>query len=112
MARAFSIVVEQPLDWSSFGVWLTMLLNRHGDKILRVKGLLALRGEARPVAVHAVQKLVHAPTHLEAWPDSDRRSRLVFIVEGLDPELVRGSFEVFRRLGSAKPSEPASAGPM
>jgi len=100
-ANAFSIVVEEPIDWSSFGVWLTMLLNRHGGRILRVKGLLALRGEARPVAVHGVQSLVHAPTHLEAWPDGDRRSRLVFIVEDLDPELIRRSFAVFARLGGA-----------
>jgi len=100
-ANAFSIVVEEPIDWSSFGVWLTMLLNRHGGRILRVKGLLALRGEVRPVAVHGVQSLVHAPTHLEAWPDGDRRSRLVFIVEDLDPELIRRSFAVFARLGGA-----------
>src|SRR6266851_184306 len=100
-ARAFSIIVEEPIDWSSFGVWLTMLLNRHGAKILRVKGLLALRGEARPVAVHAVQNLVHAPTHLETWPDGERRSKLVFIVEDLDPELIRRSFAAFARLGGA-----------
>jgi G3E family GTPase len=100
-ARAFSIVAEEPIDWSSFGVWLTMLLNRHGARILRVKGLLALRGEARPVAVNGVQSLVHAPAHLEAWPDGDRRSRLVFIVEDLDPESIRRSFVVFARLGRA-----------
>jgi G3E family GTPase len=100
-ARALSIVAEEPIDWSSFGIWLTMLLNRHGARILRVKGLLALRGEARPVAVHGVQSLVHAPSHLEAWPDGDRRSRLVFIVEDLDPEPIRRSFEAFARLGRA-----------
>jgi G3E family GTPase len=98
-AHAFSIVAEEPIEWSSFGVWLTMLLNRHGARILRVKGLLALRGEARPVAVHGVQSLVHAPTHLEAWPDGDRRSKLVFIVEDLDPEPIRRSFAAFARLG-------------
>jgi G3E family GTPase len=98
-AHAFSIVADEPIDWSSFGVWLTMLLNRHGARILRIKGLLALRGEARPVAVHGVQSLVHAPTHLEAWPDGDRRSRLVFIVEDLDPEAIRRSFAAFARLG-------------
>jgi G3E family GTPase len=110
-ARVVSIVVEEPLDWSSFGVWLTMLLNRHGASILRVKGLLALRGEARPVAVHGVQSLVHAPTHLEAWPDGDRRSRLVFIVEGLDGDLIRRSFAAFARLGDAGSSARVSAGP-
>ncbi|WP_315834014.1 GTP-binding protein [Bradyrhizobium prioriisuperbiae] len=100
-AHAFSIVVEEPLDWSTFGIWLTMLLNRHGASILRVKGILALQGEARPVAVHGVQHLVHAPTHLSCWPDSDRRSRLVFIVEGIDPELIQRSFAVFARLGAS-----------
>jgi len=98
--RAFSILVDEPLDWTAFGVWLTMLLNRHGAKILRVKGILALRGEERPVAVHGVQHLVHAPTHLSHWPDNDRRSRLVFIVEGIEPDLIRRSFQIFNRLSA------------
>jgi G3E family GTPase len=95
---AFSIIVDEPLDWSAFGIWLTMLLNRHGERILRVKGILALAGEERPVVVHGVQHLVHAPTHLGHWPSADHRSRLVFIVEGLEPDLIRRSFAVFNRL--------------
>jgi G3E family GTPase len=75
-----------------------MLLNRHGASILRVKGILNLRGEERPIAVHGVQYLVHAPTHLSHWPDEDRRSRLVFIVEGIEPDLIKRSFAVFNRL--------------
>ncbi|HEX9586300.1 MAG TPA: GTP-binding protein [Bradyrhizobium sp.] len=96
--RAFSIIVDAPLDWTAFGVWLTMLLNRHGARILRVKGILALEGEELPVAVHGVQHLVHAPTHLSRWPSEDHRSRLVFIVEGIEPDLVRRSFSIFNRL--------------
>jgi G3E family GTPase len=99
---AFAIIVDEPLDWAAFGIWLTMLLNRHGERILRVKGILALTGEERPVAVHGVQHLVHAPTHLSRWPSDDHRSRLVFIVEGIEPELIRRSFSVFNRLGAAK----------
>ena len=77
-----------------------MLLHRHGERILRVKGIVALAGEERPVAIHGVQHLVHAPTHLSHWPSEDRRSRIVFIVEGIEPELVRRSFSVFNRLGA------------
>ena len=99
--RAFAIIVDEPLDWTAFGIWLTMLLNRHGERILRVKGILALAGEERPVAVHGVQHLVHAPTHLSHWPSDDHRSRLVFIVEGIEPELIRRSFSVFNRLEAA-----------
>jgi len=107
--HAFALSFDGPLDWTLFGLWLTMLLNRHGTRILRVKGLLALRGEARPVAVDGVQSLVHAPTHLERWPDGDRRSKLVFIVEDLDPELIRRSFAAFARLGRAGTAALASA---
>jgi G3E family GTPase len=65
-----------------------------------------LQGEARPVAVHGVQHLVHAPTHLAQWPDDDRRSRLVFIVEGLEPALIERSFVTFARLGVSKIPNP------
>lgn len=98
--EAFAIVATDPIDWTSFGVWLTMLLNRHGANILRVKGILALAGEDRPVAVHGVQHLVHAPTHLAEWPDGDRRSRLVFIVDGIEPDAIRRSFATFDRLNA------------
>jgi G3E family GTPase len=101
---AFAIIVDEPLDWTAFGIWLTMLLNRHGERILRVKGILALEGEERPVVVHGVQHLVHTPTHLSHWPSEDHRSRIVFIVEGIEPELIRRSFAAFNRLGTAQAS--------
>lgn len=97
--EAFCLTFDQPLDWTAFGVWLTMLLNRHGDRILRVKGLLNIEGEKAPVAVHGVQQLVHAPVHLAKWPDADRRSKLVFIVQGLRRELIERSLIAFVRIG-------------
>jgi G3E family GTPase len=62
------VTLEEPIDWTAFGVWLTMLLNRHGDKVLRVKGILNLAGEAAPVAIHGVQHLVHNPVHMAGRP--------------------------------------------
>jgi G3E family GTPase len=99
--RSFVVTVEEPIDWTAFGVWLTMLLNRHGDKVLRVKGILNLAGEAAPVAIHGVQHLVHNPVHMNGWPDNDRRSRVVFIVDGLDPDLIRRSLAAFNKLGTS-----------
>lgn len=104
--RSFVVTVDDPIDWTAFGVWLTMLLHRHGDKVLRVKGILALAGETRPVAIHGVQHLVHTPVHMSAWPSEDRRSRIVFIVDGLDPETIKRSLQAFNR--SAAPAlQPA-----
>ncbi|MBV6274301.1 GTP-binding protein [Alcaligenaceae bacterium CGII-47] len=74
-----SLVFEQPLDWIAFGVWFSMLLHSHGDRILRIKGILDIAGSERPTVVHGVQHLMHPPSHLNTWPSSDRRSRLVLI---------------------------------
>jgi G3E family GTPase len=100
--RSFVVTVDEPIDWTAFGVWLTMLLNRHGDKVLRVKGILNLAGEVAPVAIHGVRYLVHNPVHMAAWPDADRRSRVVFIVDSLDPDLVRRSMAAFNGLSACR----------
>jgi G3E family GTPase len=92
---SFVITADEPVDWTGFGVWLTMLLNRHGERVLRVKAILDILGEDQPVAVHGVQHLVHSPTHLEAWPSAERSSRIVFIVDGLDADLLKRSFNAF-----------------
>jgi G3E family GTPase len=96
--RSFTVTVSEPLDWTAFGIWLSMLLNRHGDKVLRVKGILSVAGEAAPVAIHGVQQLVHNPVHMAGWPDADHSSRIVFIVDGIDPALIRRSLAAFNEL--------------
>jgi G3E family GTPase len=106
--RAVALSLDQPLDWTMFGIWLTMLLHRHGNEILRVKGILNVADAEGPVAVHAVQHLVHPPTHLSAWPDPDRRSRLIFIVKGLSPAAIERSLRSFCMISTAAPSAPGS----
>jgi G3E family GTPase len=93
--RTLALTMDEPIDWARFGVWLTMLINRHGEALLRVKGILNVADAAMPVAVHAVQHLVHTPRHLAAWPDRDRRSRLIFITRGLDPAVIERSSRAF-----------------
>jgi G3E family GTPase len=97
--RSFVLEADETVDWTAFGIWLTMLLNRHGDRILRVKGILNIEGEPRPVAIHGVQYLVHPPTHMQAWPTGERRSAIVFIVDDIDPALIIRSFHAFNALG-------------
>jgi G3E family GTPase len=99
-----ALSTDEPIDWTRFGVWLTMLLHRHGDALLRVKGILNIADAVTPVAVHAVQHLVHTPRHLDAWPDENRRSRLVFITRGLDPAVIERSFRAF----SIRQKQPAT----
>jgi G3E family GTPase len=96
--HAFCLDFDRPLDWTLFGVWLSMLLHSRGADILRVKGLLDVGGGS-PVVIHGVQHLVHPPIHLTAWPDADRRSRLVFITRDISRDAVQRSLAAFNRLG-------------
>jgi G3E family GTPase len=98
--RAFCLILDRPIEWAAFGIWLTLLLHRHGNDILRVKGILRIAGSDSPVLIQGVQHLVHKPTHLEAWPFGDRRSRLVFIVRGLEERVIHTSLERFQSLSS------------
>ena len=95
--QSFSLRVEEEIDWTAFGIWLTLLLHRHGTKVLRVKGLLRVSEVSGPVVLHGVQHVIHAPVHLEEWPDDDHASRLVFVVQGIDPALLRRSLMAFLR---------------
>jgi len=65
--------------------------------VLRVKGILNVQGSAAPVFINAVQHIVHPPQHLDRWPTDDRRSRIVFIVRGIDPQRLRRSLAAFSR---------------
>ena len=96
---ACCVFLEEELDWGAFGIWLTMLLQARGDDILRVKGLLNVGG-AGPVLVNGVQHVVHPPEHLDAWPDDDRRSRIVFIGRGIDAAALTESLAAFNALAA------------
>jgi G3E family GTPase len=106
--HAFCLTREQPLDAAAFGLWFTMLLNRHGAAILRVKGLLHLEGVATPVVIHGVQHVIHEPTHLAAWPEGRPLTRLVLIVKDLPQRKIARSFDVFLRLGQDQAAALAS----
>ena len=97
---SFVLNFDQPLDWTAFGIWMTMLLNCHGDKVLRIKGLLNVAGTAAPVLINCVQHVVHQPVHLDQWPNSDRRSRLIFIVAGLQHRQLERSLLAFNKLSN------------
>lgn len=107
--RSISWVSNDSIDWSAFGIWLTMLLHAHGDRVLRVKGILDVAGAVGPVAIHGVQHIVHPPVHLRSRPQGLHSSRLVFIVSEVAEEALRESFEVFMQLAHVARISPPGA---
>jgi G3E family GTPase len=84
--------VDEPFEAERFEHWLALLTAMRGEKLLRFKGLIHVAEHpTQPLVVHAAQHLIHPPERLAAWPDEDRRSRLVFITQGIPETLIEST---------------------
>jgi G3E family GTPase len=87
-----SLVRDEPVPWPRLRAWLTALASLKGPDLLRVKGIINVAGRAGPVVIQGVQHVFHPPVELTAWPDEDRRTRLVFITRHIKAEALAQSF--------------------
>ena len=100
--QAFCLTFEKPLRWNGMGMFLEMLVKTRGDSLLRLKGLLNIDGQDRPIVIHCVQHVFHEPTQLREWPsDTDRRSRLVFITRDLDRRVIEEGLAAFEHAAAS-----------
>jgi G3E family GTPase len=81
--ETFVVDIDDPVDWPAFVDWLELLLASRGQSILRVKGLLSVAGDPRPVVIHGVQHVVYPPEYLPRWPEGTSGGWLVFIARDL-----------------------------
>jgi G3E family GTPase len=94
---AFCLTFDDPLDWQGLAMALDVLVASLGEQLLRVKGVLNLKGQDRPVAIHAVRHLMHPPVKLAGWPEGDpRTSRIVFITRDLARAVVEDALRAFQ----------------
>jgi G3E family GTPase len=93
---ATCLTIDEPIDWDSFSLWLGSLARYRGEDLLRIKGILNVAGEDRPVAIHGVQHLFHPPARLPGWPGADRRSRIVFITRDIERRFLEESLASYR----------------
>jgi len=94
--RAFCLTTDDAIPSSAFELFLSLLRSAHGEKLLRMKGIVKLAETPdRPIILHGVQHVFHPPLALMAWPDADHRTRLVFITKDLEPSFVEGLWNAF-----------------
>ena len=87
---------DRPVSWATIEMFLDLLRSVQGERLLRMKGIVELvESPDRPLVLHGVQKLMHPPARLPAWPDGPRGTRLVVIGFDLDETYVRGLFAAF-----------------
>jgi G3E family GTPase len=106
--RAFTLASDQAIPFAAFEMFLDLVRSMHGPNLLRVKGIVKLaESPDRPVVIHGVQHVFHPPATLAAWPDADHRTRLVFIVNDIEPRAIEDLFSAF--IGLAKADTPDRA---
>ena len=95
---SFVLNETSPMPWTVFSRAMDTLTALRGPDLLRVKGFLNVEGCRGPVVVQFVQHLAHPPVELEAWPDHNRQSRVVFITRKISEKQVRDLFAAVRAL--------------
>jgi G3E family GTPase len=80
--HAVSLSADRPLRQAALDMFLGLVRESFGAKILRIKGLVDLaESPGRPVVIQGVSHILHVPAVLPGWPDGDHRTRLVLIVD-------------------------------
>jgi len=82
----------RPLDARKVNDWLSYLLQNRGEDLLRMKGVLNLRGETRRYVFHAVHMMFDGRPERD-WGDAPRNSSVVFIGRNLDRAELEAGFE-------------------
>jgi G3E family GTPase len=94
--RAVCVTLDEPVSWQAIGTWLETLVAMRGESILRLKAIINLAGQDRPVVVHGVQHLFHPPVLLPSWPEGDpRTTRLVAIIRDMEPSVIEDGLRAF-----------------
>lgn len=99
--ESFCILRNDPMPRTTLELFLDALAQNLGTKLLRVKGLVCVaEQEGRPAVIQGAQQLIHTMSWLDRWPDDDHRTRIVFITEGVDREVVEDMLTLIDRMAA------------
>ncbi|GAA9840859.1 GTP-binding protein [Helicobacter pylori] len=90
--EVLSIRFEGAMEWSAFGIWLSLLLHKYGTQILRIKGIIDT-GSGFLVNINGVMHIIYPPKHILK---DQNGSNLVFIMRHLEREKILNSLKGFK----------------
>ncbi|RVZ11838.1 GTP-binding protein [Helicobacter pylori] len=90
--ETLNINFEGAMEWSAFGIWLSLLLHQYGTQILRIKGIIDI-GSDLLVSINGVMHVIYPPKHILK---DQNGSNLVFIMRHLEREKVLNSLKGFK----------------
>ena len=64
---SFTVIMPKLLTWKNLKPVIHLLCRYHGEKLLRLKGIIYAKDQPAPLAIHAVHFTPYPPTLLEGW---------------------------------------------
>jgi G3E family GTPase len=97
--ESFVLLRDNPVSRDELQFLLDGIAQNLGPSLLRVKGLVNVAEEpGRPAVIQGAQHLLHTMTWLDAWPDADQRTRVIFITQGIARDKLKDLVELLDRI--------------
>ncbi|MDR3375248.1 MAG: GTP-binding protein [Ancalomicrobiaceae bacterium] len=74
----WSVYARMPVRWHLAEQAIRIAFDRHGDDVLRTKGLVWTDDDPRPLVIHGIGRHFHRPVRLRGW-EGEPMTRLVVI---------------------------------
>ena len=86
---SFTVTLPSPINWRDLKPVILKLCQRHGENLLRLKGIIHAADLDEAIAIHAVHFTPYPPTELDGWVEDAPTNRIVLIGKGLDEAAIR-----------------------
>ena len=91
--QSVALTLKTPIDRRKIARWLTALVKKQGNDILRAKGIIDVKDNPRRLVFQAVHMILEGDLQREWLPGEPRYSRMVFIGRNLDEAELKSGFE-------------------
>lgn len=89
---SFSLEYDTPVDPLALFAGISAVQEQYGDSILRIKGILNLKDQEKPIVIHGVLGNLYPLSELRNWPEGQKKSQLVFICRASVLEQIKHVF--------------------
>lgn len=89
---SFAIVRHEPINSLVLLAAINSINQQYGDSVLRLKGIIDVEGQDKPVIIHGVQGQLYPISQMDEWPEGEHESKLVFIVRASVLEQIKFMF--------------------
>jgi G3E family GTPase len=90
--QSVAMRLDGDVDPAKFMPWINRLTQEQGLKILRCKGIVAMKGDPKRFVFQGVHMMLDGDSQREWRPDEKRESKVVFIGRDLAEEDIRNGF--------------------